>query len=45
MSVDSVGNTLTKTCLLSTEDNLAKNCGSGTEEREPQLGQHPQASQ
>ena len=26
------------------EDNLAKNCGSGTEEREPQLGQHPQAS-
>ena len=29
----------------STEDNLAKNCGSGTEEHEPQLGHHPEAGQ
>ena len=27
----------------STEDNLAKNCGSGNEEHEPQLGHHPEA--
>ena len=29
----------------STEDNLAKNCGNGNEEREPQLGHHPEAGQ
>ena len=29
----------------STEDNLAKNCRSGTEEHEPQLGYHPEAGQ
>ena len=28
-----------------TEDNLAKNCGSGNEEDEPQLGYHPETSQ
>ena len=28
-----------------TEDNLAKNCGSGNEEHEPQLGHHPEAGQ
>ena len=31
--------------VWSTEDSLAKNCGSGTEEHEPQLGHHPEASQ
>ena len=25
----------------STEDNLAKNCASGNEEHEPQVGHHP----
>ena len=29
----------------STEDNLAKNCGSRTEEHEPQLRHHPEAGQ
>ena len=29
----------------STEDNLAKNCGSGNEEHDPQLGHHPEAGQ
>ena len=29
----------------STEGNLAKNCGSGNEEQEPQLGHHPEAGQ
>ena len=27
------------------EDNLAKNCGSGTEEHESQLGHQPEAGQ
>ena len=27
--------------VWSTKDNLAKNCASGTEEHEPQLGHHP----
>ena len=29
----------------STEDNLVKNCGSGNEEDEAQLGHHPEAGQ
>ena len=29
----------------STKDNLAKNCGSGNEEHEPQLRNHPEAGQ
>ena len=28
-----------------TEDNLTKNCGGENEEREPQLGHHPEAGQ
>ena len=30
---------------LSTEDNLAKNCGSGNGENEPELEHHPEACQ
>ena len=29
----------------SSEDNLAKNCGTRNEEHEPQLGHHPEAGQ